>query len=243
MEFIKALEGYGLPIAVVIGIIAIFLLLQLTGEIIEWCGKTAPVWLKVRKAIAARKEAKQNKANQEIKVAETLAAIQVQYKDVNTLLTDVKEHYDEDNIAKRDKWMLDVNTTMNWARERAVVYDASVKELQDLIQVVKKQSENIERQQVALELNNKMTSDMYKQNARGAILDFSHKLVNARKADKPVIFSREEFRKIHKTYDAYEEFLNTYGGTNGEVEDAMKIIRRAERYELPNIEFLEDLRD
>ena len=88
-----------------------------------------------------------------------------------------------------------------------------------------------------------MTSDLYKQSARGDILNFAHRLVNARKADKPVIFSREEFHKIRKTYDAYEEFLHTYGGTNGEVEDAMETIRKAERRELPNIEFLEDVRD
>ena len=78
---------------------------------------------------------------------------------------------------------------------------------------------------------------------RTQILDFAHKIINARKADKPVIFSREEFRKIRKSYEAYEEFLDTFGGTNGEVDDAMNIIREAEAGLLPNIEFLEDLRD
>ena len=202
----------------------------------ESCHKAVPPIMKLLKIAKEKKAAKKQRKQDLDNAIATLP-------EVKNLLTDVRKHYNEDNISKRDKWMLEVNTTMHWARDRAEIYDKSVCELKELTEVVKKQSENIEKQQAALELNNKMTSDMYKQNARGAILDFSHKLVNARKADKPVIFSREEFRKIHKTYDAYEEFLHNYGGTNGEVEDAMKVIRKAERYELPNIEFLEDLRD
>ena len=44
-------------------------------------------------------------------------------------------------------------------------------------------------------------------------------------------------------HEDYEKFLHRYGGTNGEVDDAMVIIRRAESGEFTTIEFLEDIRD
>ena len=224
-----------IPTGIFVVLIVILGILQIIGGIMESCHKAVPPIMKLIKVIKEKRAArKERKALSESAIT-TLP-------EVKLLLADVRKHYNEDNISKRDKWMLEVNTTMHWARDRAEVYDRSVNELKELAEVVKKQSENIEKQQAALDLNNKMTSDMYKQSARGDILDFEHKIINARNADKPLIVSREEFRKIRKTYEAYEEFLHNYGGTNGEVDDAIKVIRRAERGEYPYIEFLEDLR-
>lgn len=242
LGFLEALEGWGIPLTIIIGLAFIFIITQVVGAIVDACGKTAPAFFNLIKWIKKRRENKKNSCDN-IEMIELLKEVKAQQEDIKNqqkevkiFLEEVKGHYGKDNIAQRDKWMLEVNSTMHWAKERAKVYDASVNELKELTDIVKTQT-------AALDLNNKMTSDLYKQSARGDILDFAHKLVNARKADKPVIFSREEFRKIRKTYDAYEEFLQTYGGTNGEVEDAIEIIRRAERLELPNIEFLEELRD
>lgn len=225
-----------IPGSVIIGLIIVLGILQIIGGIMESCNKAVPPLLKLFKIIKDKRKAKKDKKQELQNAIEILP-------EVKSLLSNIKKHYDEDNISKRDKWMLEVNTTMNWAKDRAKVYDSSVKELKDLAEVVKKQSENIEKQQKAIEMNNKMTSDMYKQSCRRDILDFEHKIINARKADKPLIISREEFRKIRKTYDAYEEFLKNYGGTNGEVDDAMEVIRCAERGEYSYIEFLEDIRD
>ena len=225
-----------IPGSILVGLIVILGILQIIGGIMEACNKAAPPLLKLFKICKDKRDAREQKKKD---LDQAIAIL----PEVKTLLTDIKKHYDEDNIAKRDKWMLEVNTTMHWAKERAKVYDASVNELKELTGVVKKQSDNIEKQQQALEMNNRMTSDMYKQSCRGDILDFEHKIINARRADKPLIVSREEFRKIRKTYEAYEEFLATYGGTNGEVDDAMDVIRCAERGEYPYIEFLEDVRD
>lgn len=236
LNFLQALEGWGIPVIVLIILTFIFIIIQLIGEIIEVCGKTVPTFFKIRKWFKNKKQLKLDKINQDKKIATLLIEIDAQQQEVKQLLTEVNKHYDEDNITKRDRWMLDVNCKMKWIDERAKVYDRSVNDLIELTEIVKKQSD-------ALELNNKMTSELYKQNTRTQILDFSHRLVNARKADKPIIFSREEFRKIRKSYSAYEEFLKTFGGTNGEVNDAMTIVREAEAGKLPNIEFLEDLRD
>lgn len=264
MEFLRALEGWGIPLSVLIAVAVLFILLQFIGELVEVCGKTAPTFLKIRKWFKARKEAKKQRELQYAENTQMLKEIKEQQTRVESLLAesakraeytdelnrknceiiaDFNAHYCPEKIAQRDKWMLEVNSTMHWAKERAIVYDASVNELKELAEVVKKQSDVVEKQSVALDLNNKMTSDMYKHSCRRDILDFEHKIINARKADKPLVISREEFRKIRKTYDAYEEFLQTYGGTNGEVDDAMEVIRRAERGEYSYIEFLEDLRD
>ena len=257
VEFLKALGGWGIPLSVLIILAFTFILLQLIGELLEVGGKVVPTFFKVRKHFKNKKEIKKARELQYEQNTQTIKEIKEQQERVENLLTEnakraeelealnrrnyeiieeFNSHYCPEKISQRDKWMLEVNSTMHWAKDRATVYDASVNELKELAEIVKSQSN-------ALELNNKMTSELYKQGTRTQILDFSHRLVNARKADKPVIFSREEFRKIRKSYKAYEEFLKTFGGTNGEVDDAMKVIRDAEAGKLPNIEFLEDLRD
>lgn len=257
LGFLEALGGWGIPISILIFFALVFVILQLIGEFLEVGGKVVPTFFKVRKYFKNKKELKKAKEIQFEENTRTLKEIKEQQERVETLLkenakrteelealnkknceiiAEFNSHYCAEKISQRDKWMLEVNSTMHWAKERAIVYDSSVSELKELAEVVKSQSN-------ALELNNKMTSELYKQGTRTQILDFSHRLVNARKADKPVIFSREEFRKIRKSYKAYEEFLQTFGGTNGEVDDAMAIVRDAEAGKLPNIEFLEDLRD
>lgn len=257
LGFLEALGGWGIPISILIVLALAFVILQLVGELLEVGGKVVPTFFKVRKHFKNKKELKKAKEIQFEENTRTLKEIKEQQERVENLLkenakrneeleelnkknceiiAEFNNHYCPEKISQRDKWMLEVNSTMHWAKERAIVYDSSVNELKELAEVVKSQSG-------ALELNNKMTSELYKQTTRTQILDFSHKLVNARKAEKPVIFSREEFRKIRKSYKAYELFLENYGGTNGEVDDAMEIIKDAEAGKLPNIEFLEDLRD
>lgn len=230
------LEGWGVPAIIITVIAVIFVLTQIVGLIAQLCGKTLPGIFNVIRMIKNKLQENKKKRDQYNRVEETLAEVKSQQSDVKKLLDEINKHYGEDNIKKRDKWMLDVNTTLNWCKERGKVYDDSVKELHDVINAVKDQQE-------ALQMNNKMTSEMFKQSCRRDILDFEHKIINARRADKPLVVSREEFRKIRKTYDKYEEFLATFGGTNGEVDDAMEVIRAAERGEYSYIEFLEDLRD
>lgn len=236
IDFIRALEGWGIPLVVLIALVFIYVISLVIGTIFDACGKSAPVIINIRKWRKERKEEKKKKNNPLDDISATLKDLKIQQDEVKEFLNEVKKHYDEDNISKRDKWMLEVNSTMHWCRERAKTYDASVKELNDIVEVVK-------NQQQALEMNNKMTSEMFKQSCRRDILDFEHKIINARRAERPLIVSREEFRKIRKTYEGYEAFLETFGGTNGEVDDAMEVIRAAERGEYDYIEFLEDIRD
>lgn len=218
-ELIESMGTWGVPTIIISVVIGVFLVMQVTGEIIEWCGKTAPVWLKIRKLFTKRKDERLRKE------AERDEALR---KATNAIET-FNHHYDPEAINARNTWM-------QWVNARADVYDASV---QDLIAL----KELIESHSADLRYNSELTCQMYKDFNRNRILDFAHALANTRKADKPVVYSREEFRKIHAIHEDYEAFLRKYGGTNGEVDDAMKLVRKAEAGELPNIEFLEDLRD
>ena len=240
MNLVDWLNGWGVPVVLV----SAFVIMQIIGEIVEICGKTAPFIFKLRKAISSAIQKSKLRDQQFTQVQATLNDVKSQQAQVAELLNHVHKHYDEDNIAKRDKWMLSVNSKMKWVDERAKVYDGAIDRLLSLESTVKEQIGKAQENGDKLDLAMEMTSQMYKDSNRNRILDFAHKLVNDnRRAEKPVLYSREEFRKIHRTYQDYEAFLEKFGGTNGEVDDAMQIIRRAEAGEFPNIEFLEDLRD
>ena len=137
-------------------------------------------------------------------------------QEVQVLLEDVNGHYSADNIAKRDAWM-------QWVNERAKVYDASVLELTSM--------------RDTLASNNELTLDLYININRNRIIDFASKIA---KEDAPV--SREEFNRIFKTYNEYEEILEKYGKTNGEVDIAIRIIKESYANHMKNRTFIEDIR-
>jgi hypothetical protein len=136
--------------------------------------------------------------------------------DVKTSLDEMKKHYSPEKIAERDAWM-------TWVNERAKVYDASVKELTEF--------------KSTLEVTKELTLDLYINVNRNRIIDFASKVVN-----EDVIVSREEFNRIFKIYDEYEEILEKYGKTNGEVEVSIRIIRDAYKVHTRNHTFIEDSR-
>ena len=137
-------------------------------------------------------------------------------KDVQQLLSDVYEHYSTDNIKLRDDWIKHIN-------DKETVYDASVKELTALKE--------------RLEINNELTLDMYIDFNRNRILDFASKVAN-----ENLIISQEEFNRIYKVYDAYEEILRKNKRTNGEIDTAYKVIQEAYQERLKHHTFLEDIR-
>lgn len=92
---INYIEYLGLPGTTGIILVAVFLVMQIIGEILEFNGKVVPVFLKVRKLISKRKKKREE-------TAQTL-------KEVKTLLEEVNSHYSSDNITKRNAWMESVN--------------------------------------------------------------------------------------------------------------------------------------
>lgn len=109
-SLIDAIEYLSIPGTVAVVLIALFLIMQIIGEITELCGKVVPEFLKVRKYFKRKKEER----------IETMTTL----KEVKQLLADVNKHYDDDNITKRNNWMC-------WVNDRAKVYDASIVELKE----------------------------------------------------------------------------------------------------------------
>ena len=76
----------------------------------EFFGKVAPEWLKIRKYIA-RKRAERKDTTKLL-------------MDTKQLLSDVNSHYSPESIAKRNNWM-------DWVNSRADVYDKSIVDIND----------------------------------------------------------------------------------------------------------------
>lgn len=199
-------EYLGVPLSVGLIVIGMFCIMQIIGEILEFKGKVVPEFLKIRKFFSRRKKEKDE-------VSQTI-------KEVKELLSDVNEHYSDDNISKRNTWM-------KWVNDRAVAYDESI------VEIVK----NLAATTQALKENTKLTEEMFIQSSRDRVIDFSTKVANESAA-----VSREEFNRIFKVYDKYEKFLAEHGMTNGEIDIAYRVITEAYEARLKNHSFTEDIR-
>lgn len=105
---INYVEYLNVPAKIAVVLIALFFVMQIIGEVMEFKGKVVPEFLKIRKFFSRKKREK-------AETAETL-------KEVRQLLGEVNAHYSEDSIAKRNSWM-------SWVNERAVTYDESIIEI------------------------------------------------------------------------------------------------------------------
>lgn len=114
------IEYLGIPLQIALILAAIFFVMQVIGEFLEFKGKVVPECLKIRKYFARRKKEK-------AEAAQTL-------KEVKQLLNEVNGHYSADNIAMRNEWMQGVD-------ERLKAYDDSIveisKNLSDVTQALK----------------------------------------------------------------------------------------------------------
>jgi hypothetical protein len=237
------IEYLDIPIQLAITIVASFLVMQDIGELLEFKGKIVPEFLKIRKYFSRKKKEKEEitKAILEVKsflqdkenVEKILSDVKVFLKDkeeIEKMLSDVKiilqdfdSHYSSDNITKRDCWM-------KWVNDKAEVYDNSICEIGKI-------SENLTNVIQALKDCTKMTEEMFVQSSRDRIIDFASK---AGKTDAFV--SKEEFHRIFKVYEKYENFLEEHNMTNGEVDVAYKIIEEAYEDRIKNRSFIEDIR-
>lgn len=199
---INYLEYLNTPQKIGALIVLALVVMNLVGELLEFKGKVVPEFIKMRKYFTRKKKEK-------AQMNETLQQVQV-------LLNDVNQHYSNDNITKRDKWM-------QWVNDRAKIYDASVAELTGL--------------KDSLSATNELVLDLYINSNRNRIIDFASKIANY-----DVAVSREEFNRIFKTYNEYEEILEKYGKTNGEVDVAICIIKDSYANHMKNHTFIEDVR-
>lgn len=108
---IDYVEYINIPTKVAIAVIALFFIMQLVGEFLEFKGKVVPEFVKIRKIFARRK--KERLMMQ--KMEKTLDQVQLTLDDLN-------QHYSADNIHMRDEWIKRVNTKLEQ-------YDMSMAEL------------------------------------------------------------------------------------------------------------------
>ena len=105
---VSFIEYLKIPATVGVVIVAVFLVIQIIGSILDFKGKAVPAIMNIRKYFKRKKQEKQE-------AAETLKAVKI-------LLQDVNGHYSADNIAKRDEWM-------QWVNDRAITYDTFIKDM------------------------------------------------------------------------------------------------------------------
>lgn len=147
------------------------------------------------------------------KEREILAHLPETFKKVETLLNDVNEHYSSDNIAKRDSWM-------DWVNSRAKVYDAGLVDLEEKVKE-----------------NNAIALSLLIDNKRDTIIDFASKVV-----DEKYPATKEQFNRIFKIHEEYEEIIEANELTNGEVDIAIRIIKESYEKHMRNHSFVEDVR-
>lgn len=220
MTLPEALTYLGLPASIILGILALYVILQIAGEIIELTGKVVPEFFKIRKYFKRKKQEKEDSDK-------TLREVKDLLVESKTLLAEVNKHYSNDNITQRDCWMTEVNNTMQWVHTRADAYDASIVQINDSLLEAANQ----------LKENTKMTEEMFVQTSRDRIIDFATRVGNP-----DTLVSREEFHRIFKVYDTYETFLSTRNLTNGEIDINYQIIKDAYAYRTTHHSFLEEIK-
>lgn len=147
------------------------------------------------------------------KEREIMSTIPQTLANVETLLNDVNAHYSADNIAMRDKWM-------DWVNNQAHVYDVSIADLEK-----------------KMDTNNEITLSLLIESKRNTIINFAAKVI-----DESYPVTREQFNRIFKIYQEYEDIIKEHHMTNGEVDIAIRIIREAYTKHMENHTFIEDIR-
>lgn len=143
----------------------------------------------------------------------TLQEMPAVLSDVKQSLDDMTQHYSTDNITMRDKWMSTVN-------QKLEQYDTRIDNL----------CEKMDR-------NNQDTLSLLIDSKRNSIIDFASRAIDE---NSPV--TREQFNRIFKIYQEYEEIISKNGLTNGEVDVAYRIINESYENHMRNHSFVEDIR-
>lgn len=213
------IEYLGLPVGAAIGLVGLFLVSQVIGELLELKGKVVPEILKIRKCFVRRHKEKENMRKMAAlypslqKVPETLDAVQ-------KLLANVDAHYSHDNITMRNEWMSDVNRRLETAE---TARDETRKCIDSLAE--------------KLDKNNADTLSLLIDSKRNTIINFADLVIDE---NKPV--TREQYHRIFKLYEEYEDIIRENHMTNGEVDIAIRIARESYEKHVRNHSFVEDVR-
>jgi hypothetical protein len=139
--------------------------------------------------------------------------LQKTLEEVRQLFTDLNAHYNTDNIRMRDAWILSVN-------QKLEQNDSMIKEIDK-----------------KLDRNNQATLSLLIDSKRNTIINFASFVIDEKNS-----VTREQFNRIFKLYEEYEEIISSNGMTNGEVDIALSIIKESYEKHMRNHTFVEDAR-
>lgn len=214
MDYIEYLN---IPTKLAIALVSLFLIIQIIGELLELKGKTVPEFVKIRKYFNRKKKERQALSQMTILLDEHNEMSKT-IIEVHRLLNDIDKHYSADNIAMRDGWMKEVNEHMSEGERRRKEQDKLMRELNE-----------------KLDRNNADTLSLLIDSKRNTIIDFASKVI-----DKNFPVTREQFHRIFKIYEEYEDIIEKHGLTNGEIDIAYRIITESYEDHMRNHTFVED---
>lgn len=144
---------------------------------------------------------------------EIIAMVPKSIDKLNDFIAEWDRRYSEKNLAERDRWMNHVDERGELNQER----------IEQIMSTLEKHGEYI----LALTVEGQ----------RNTIIEFASK-VN----DKDVSVTREQFNRIFRLYEDYEEIIEDNGMKNGEVDIAYRLIIEAYEERTKNGTFIEDVR-
>lgn len=213
------IEYLNVPTKIAIILVGVFLVIQIIGEVLEFKGKVVPEFLKVRKYFARKKKERQA-FGQMIEVIDEHRQMSQTLTEVNRLLKDIDKHYSKDNIAMRDNWMKEVNEHIAESDRRKAQQDSLMRELNE-----------------KLDKNNEDTLSLLIDSKRNTIINFASYVI-----DENCSVTREQFKRVFKLHEEYENIIEKSGLTNGEVDIAFRIITESYEKHMRNHTFVEDIR-
>lgn len=216
---IQYIEYLGLPGWIAVGLVGLFLVTQVIGELLELKGKVVPEVLKVRKYFARRRKEKEN-LHKMAELYPSLQKVPDTLDSVRKLLSNVDAHYSHDNITMRDAWMSNVNSRLEAAETAREENRQYIKSLES-----------------KLDKNNEDTLSLLIDSKRNTIINFADLVIDEK---KPV--TREQFHRIFKLHKEYENIIKKNNMTNGEVDIAIRIIKESYEDHVRHHSFVEDVR-
>lgn len=122
-------------------------------------------------------------------------------------------HYSDESIKKRDTWIKNVNRKL---------------EQNDIL--IKELSKKMDK-------NNQDTLSLLIDSKRNTIINFASVVLDEK---NPI--TREQFNRIFKLYEEYENIIESNGLTNGEVDIAIRMIKESYEDHMKRHSFVEDIR-
>ena len=179
-------------------VISVIAFVLLVAGAIKEFATSFSTFKKVFNWIKGIKEKLKKKKTKRKKLEKTIASVEA-------LLADINQHYSKDNISKRDEWI-------NWVNGRAETYNSTLENINERLGSL---DEKLEK---TTNLAEKTRLDQQRQ----SILDFAARVNNPQ-----YDYSKEHFRKVFKTIDEYEAYIEANNLINGEIDHAIGVIEKA----------------